>query len=233
MGSVRRVPLAISFLALTGVIITVLLGNWQMGRAREKAAAQAQVQSARSAAPVHLGPEGVSVQAVSFRRVEVAGRWQDQHTILLDNRLRTGVPGYEVLTPLLIGPASAVLINRGWVKASPDRSVLPEVPATIEPVTLTGLALPVTARFVELSTQTVSGRVWQNLDFEKYGRHTGLQLLPLVIQLETEMPDGLARDWPPPDLRIDTNRAYAMQWYTMAAAIIVIYLIFYVRRQRA
>lgn len=232
MASTSRSWLLLMLLAVIGVVVTILLGNWQMGRARDKASQQARLEEAWRKPPATLESGIGHPEALNYKAVEVRGRFLAAHTIFLDNRLRSGVSGYEVVTPIALPGAKAVLVNRGWLRASPDKSVLPAVPASPEDVRLTGMALPVSTRFVELSEHTVAGRIWQNLDFNRYRAETGLDLLPLVIQQHSPADDGLERNWPRPDLRIDTHRAYAMQWYTMAAAITLFYAIFHVRRKR-
>lgn len=224
--------LLLGLLAVSGVVATIMLGNWQSGRAHEKEAMQLRQENALSQRPVLFDVHTLTVTSMLYKRVEVRGRFLDQHTILLDNRLRNGVAGYEVLTPLSLDGQRAVLINRGWVRASADRSDLPRTQAPAGDLSLTGLALPVSDRYMQLSGQTISGHLWQNLDFPRYRQHTGLDLLPLVIQQQDPGVDGLDRHWPRPDLRIDTHRAYALQWYTLAAAIAIIYVIHHVRSRR-
>lgn len=232
MAMTSRSRLLLALLALIGVVTTIALGNWQMGRAREKASQQARLEAAWREPPATLESAAGAPDTLNYKVIEVRGHFLEAHTIFLDNRLRGGVSGYEVVTPMALPGAKAVLVNRGWLRASPDKSVLPAIAASPQEVRLTGLALPVSARFVELSPHTVAGRVWQNLDFNRYRTQSGLDLLPLVIQQHSPADDGLERNWPRPDLRIDTHRAYAMQWYTMAAAITLFYVIFHVRRER-
>lgn len=224
--------LLLGLLALLGVVVTVMLGNWQSARAREKAQLQARYEAARSSPAVVLDARAYDAASVLFNLVQAHGRFLEQHTILLDNRLRKGIAGYEVVTPLSLDGRRAVLVNRGWVRAPQDRASQPEVTVSAGEVSLIGLALPISTRYVELSRNTVSGRLWQNLDFERYRQQTGLDLLPLVLQQQDPGSDGLDRDWPRPDLRIDTNRSYALQWYTLAAAIAISYVIYYVRSKR-
>jgi surfeit locus 1 family protein len=229
--SMRFKPTLVStILALAGIVITVLLGNWQTGRAHHKAQLQARMDAA-SSGPAVLVSESSPGKDLPYQRIAATGRFLAVHTIYLDNRLRDGVAGYEVITPLALSAAKAVLVNRGWVEASTDRSRLPEVSTPGEVMQVVGLALPANTKFLELSSKTVAGPVWQNLDFEKYAVHTGLVLLPVIVQMHNDIPDGLKRQWPRVDMRTDTHRAYALQWYTMAAAIFLLFLFLNVRRR--
>ena len=97
-------------------------------------------------------------------------------------------------------------------------------------VTVTGLATVPGKRYLELSPEIIEGKVWQNLTLERYRASVPLALQPVVIQQQNETPDGLVREWSPPDLGIDKHYAYAFQWFAMAAAILVIYLVCNVRK---
>src|SRR5712671_3436779 len=105
--------------AALGCTAFILLGNWQTRRADEKRALGAQAQ-----------------------RVSVTGTFVPKYSVMLDNKLRHGAPGYEVVTPLrLSGSDLHVLVNRGWVQAPPTRDVLPEVRTPPGEVRIEGIAI--------------------------------------------------------------------------------------------
>ena len=218
--------------AVAGVVLTAYLGNWQLDRAAYKQSLQARMELAERQPPVHLPAEPVPADSLAFRRVEARGELRPDMTIFLDNRMRDGVVGYEVVTPLRIGLQMHVLINRGWVRAEPTRERLPAVPTPGGSVQIEGIALAPSARFVELSAQTVTGAVWQNLDLQRYAQRYGIALQPVIVQQHNDLGDGLVRNWPRPDARIDVHRAYALQWFAMSAAIVILYLVLYVRRRK-
>ena len=153
--------------------------------------------------------------------------------MFLDNKVRDGKVGYEVVTPVRLGESQLhVLVDRGWVKAPPTRSELPSVTTPSGPVRVEGIALPPPSRFVELSEQTVTGRVWQNLRFDRYGEAYGVDLQPVLIQQHNDMGDGLVRVWSRPDTGVDVHRGYALQWFTMSGAIAILYIVLNVRRKK-
>ncbi len=216
--------------AIVSIVVTIVLGNWQSGRAQSKAQLQQRIEQAMGEEPIVLDPALKSADSIAYHRIQTQGRLLTTHTIFLDNRVRKGVAGYEVITPLALTGEKAVAINRGWMAAPLDRSILPNVDTPLDVVKVIGVALPPSTRFVELSRDTIAGRVWQNLDLDRYARHTGLELVPAVIQLHSDVSDGLGRQWPRPDLGVDRHRAYALQWYAMSAAIFLLYLFLNVRR---
>lgn len=219
--------------AVGGVILTAYLGSWQLDRAAYKSAMQARIDQAGRAPAVRIPAQPADAEAFAYRRAEGTGHFVPEATILLDNRVREGVVGYEVITPLrLTDSALHVLVNRGWVRAPASRMELPQVRTPSGEVTVEGMALPPTTRYVELSDQTVSGSVWQNLKFEQYAQRFGLALQPLILQQNNDLADGLSRTWRRPDTGVDKHQAYALQWFVMSAVIAIIYVVLNVRSKR-
>lgn len=219
--------------ALFFLVLTVWLGNWQTGRAETKRALQARYDAAVREAPIHVGNVLLDQGSVLYRKLEVEGVFDDAHTILIDNRVLNGVAGYHVLTPLRIGDGPLViLVNRGWVATGRSRAQVPAPPTPAGRVRLEGMAVDPRTRYVELAPSAPQGRVWQNLDFERYAATTGLKLQPVVLLQTSSADDGLQRSWPRPDTGVDTHVSYAFQWYSLAATLTVLWLIMNVKRCR-
>ena len=79
-------------------------------------------------------------------------------------------------------------------------------------------------RFVELAADAQAGNVWQNLTIERFRQWSGLELQPVVLQQMSDAKDGLARVWERPDLGVDKHRSYALQWYSFATLIVILYV---------
>jgi surfeit locus 1 family protein len=219
--------------AVAGVVATAYLGNWQLDRAAYKVALQQRLDLARAQPPLHLPAVPIRTQDVAFYRVEVQGEFRPELSVFLDNKVRNGEVGYEVVTPVRLGDSTLhVLVDRGWVKASATRSELPAVTTPSGPVQIEGIALPPPSRFFELSDQTVTGRVWQNLHFDRYRQTYHIDLQPVLIQQHNDLRDGLARTWARPDTGVNMHRAYALQWFTMSGVIAILYLVLNVRRKK-
>ena len=155
-----------------------------------------------------------------------------ERTVLLDNKLRGGRPGYEVVTPLTIGNSAwHVLVNRGWLPAPASRENLPAVRTPTAEVRVDGIAAERIPH--ALSAGASTGRVRQNLDIAAYAAETGLRLLPIVIEQHSDAEDGLLREWPRPDFGAERNQSYALQWYSFAALAIVLGIVFSFRRVAA
>jgi surfeit locus 1 family protein len=167
-----------------------------------------------------------------MRRVEVEGEFAPGGMVLLDNKTRNGVAGYEVIMPLKIAASSMhVLINRGWIVAGPERARLPDIKTPEGSVKVTGVAT-VPGRFLELSKADDSGPVWQNLTVERYVARSGFQVQPVVVQQQNDLGDGLSREWQRPDFGIAKHYGYAVQWFSFCGLIIFLYVFFHVKRSR-
>ena len=75
--------------------------------------------------------------------------------------------------------------------------------------------------------------VWQNLDMEKYRKKAPIQVLPLIIKLDSKSAaGGFVRNWEMPADRIVTNLGYAYQWFGFAFAAFAIYLYMSIKRSK-
>lgn len=219
--------------AIAGVAATAALGNWQLGRGQDKAALAQRIAVANRDAQIELSQTEARAEDVAWHRVEVRGRLEPKYAVLIDNRILHGVVGYQVVMPLRIaGGERHVLVNRGWVAATGSRDILPQIKTPPEEVLIAGLATVPSKRYLELSKQVAEGKVWQNLTLERYRAAMPIALQPVVIQQESEIDDGLKREWSAPDLGIDKHYGYAFQWFAMAAAIVIIYLVCNVRKRK-
>lgn len=189
----------------------VALGHWQWGRAVEKRA-------------VAANPE----------RIELRGRFNERHTVLLDNKLHRGRPGYYVVQALQV-PADAavrgrnVLVIRGWIEAGPRRDIVPRVRTPAGEVLVEGIRMTSFARVYDAGGGQ-QGTVWQNVTPEAFAAWSGLALEPYVVEQHSAADDGLVREWPRHGTAIETHESYALQWYSLAALAVALLLILSVKR---
>lgn len=227
--------------AAAAIAATLALAHWQLGRAHEKEGLAARLAALSGDPAVTLPADAMKTEDLEWRRLTVRGRFEPRYAVFVDNRIRRGVAGYHVVMPLEIGSASGgtkggggryVLVNRGWIAGTGDRARLPQVRTPAETVEITGLAVTPSRRFLELSSQAAQGegKVWQNLTLERYRQAFPIALQPILLQQESPLDDGLAREWDPPDLGMDRHYGYAFQWLALAVTILVFYLVTHVRR---
>ena len=61
--------------------------------------------------------------------MRTTGRYDAGHKLLVRNRPFDGQVGFHVLAPLVTAAGPALLVDRGWVPAGEDATVVPDVPA--------------------------------------------------------------------------------------------------------
>ena len=235
--------------ALLGMMLTARLGVWQLARADQKLALQAQIQQ-RSALPAlglaDLPGTAEAAAAQHYRPVLLAGRWLTQHTVYLDNRQMNGRPGFFVVTPLRLADGSAVAVQRGWLPRDfVDRSRLAPVPTPAGDVRVAGRLAPPPSKLFALGSAD-TGVIRQNLDLDQWSLDLKLPLRWLSVQQTDPAPavpeasagaapppaDGLLRQWPAPAVDVGKHHGYAFQWFSLCAVIAGLAVWFLILRPR-
>lgn len=236
-GSLIFRPRPIPSLAVLLLLPLLLgLGFWQLDRARQKEALAAGFAGQLDLPTVPLAAVDPVDPGSRYRKVSVAGRYDGEHQLLLDNQIRDGRPGYHVYTPLRTATA-AILINRGWVPWGESRRPLPDVAIARREVTLEGrLAQPANPG-LRLDGAETAGSDWpkviQHVDYDRLATALGYPLIPAVVLLDPQAADGYRRDWQPAFGRFgpQRHRGYALQWFALAATLAAIFIVVNVRRE--
>lgn len=222
----------------TLVLLPLLLslGFWQLDRADQKRAFLASVELGREAAPVDLNRETPGYDQVRHHRARAVGEYDGAHQLLIENQIRDGRSGYQVLTPLrLRGTDLAVLVDRGWLPAPARRTELPDVTAPAGPQPVSGVIDSGPAPGLKLGgAGEESGwpRRVQFLDYAGLGALLPYRVLPYLIRLDDEVTGGYRRDWQPvQEMGPARHQAYAVQWFGLALALLVIYLVVNLKRE--
>jgi surfeit locus 1 family protein len=211
------------------VAVTVALGNWQRQRAQDKRSLRDQYEAASHAPPLAL--DAATVVAADparfrFRAVRAQGMYDATHQLLIDNRVHEGRVGFEVVAPLKLGEGPGyVLVDRGWVAQGPSRAALPHVPPPAGPIVVEGRINLPPARYLELGTDSNPGPIRENLDIARIAASSGLPLLPFIVEQTEDAGDGLVRDWAAADFGIEQHTSYMVQWYSLAALGVVLWLV--------
>jgi surfeit locus 1 family protein len=222
----------VTIAAAAFIALTVGLGRWQAHRAQEKEARQALYEARMSEPPVQLTGAVRSPEPILFRRVRARGRWIPGRQVYVDNRVHEGKAGFEVITPLRIEPGEAVvLVDRGWVARTAAYPDAPPVAVPEGAAETTGLATVPNMRFIELSSQAISGSVFQNLTIDRFRAWSGLAVLPIVI-LDDHPGPGLAAVSERPDAGVAMHRQYEFTWFLLAATALALWIALNLRRAR-
>ncbi|MGH8657749.1 MAG: SURF1 family protein [Gammaproteobacteria bacterium] len=217
-----------------GVVLALFtgLGVWQLERAEQKRELKEIYMKRSKLNP--LGPKGLvlgrSAEVVAWRRVRAYGRYDASTTVLLDNQILNGIPGYFVLTPFRMQLQGYwVLVNRGWIPLQGDRRWVPQIVTEEKETEITGLARPLYRPAIMLGEdepERLSATVWRvlSVDPERLAAKVKHRLLPLVIELDPAGSSGFRREWRIPGTGEERHIAYAVQWFAFAAVVLVLSL---------
>ena len=205
------------------------LGFWQIDRAAAKRELLDGYARHSHAAPVNIDAGGAFDVAQRYHHVRIAGRFDVNHQFLLDNQVHDGVPGYHVFTPLLFADGRrAILVNRGWVALGASRRVLPALPTPDSQIVIAGVLAPVPGHGVELGADIETNLVWprvvQAIDLPRLQRDIKVELAPQIMLLDPEQQAGFVRQWKIVEFGPERNLGYAFQWFTMAVAVLAIFI---------
>ena len=75
-------------------------------------------------------------------------------------------------------------------------------------------------------------RVIQFLDFAALEQRLGAPLRPFVLRLDPALEHGYRRDWKIAAISPDKHLAYAFQWFALAVAVAVVFLVLSLRRRK-
>ena len=219
--------------------LLVSLGFWQLERAQQKRAIQQAYLERVELEAVQISAARLDPTVQEFRRAEVHGVYEPEYQVLLDNRVYQGKAGYHVITPFRIdGATTRILINRGWIPWGVDRQRLPKINTPNGNMLLRGRLRRPPERYFSLENEAASTNfqiLWQNLNLSRYQKLVDFPVQPLVLELdpnETENGD-FVRQWPTfQDGWVERHRGYAFQWFALATALVLIYVIVNLQRRK-
>lgn len=209
--------------ALLVCLACLALGRWQWGRYDDKADRRDRVEQHYDAAPVPvrdvLGADPVPLDR-EWTRVEAVGRYLPDD-LLVRNRPRGGVYGYEVLRRLELADGTVLAVDRGWVPNSEGgAAVRPDVPAPAEgEVTVTGW---VRQGEDSLHREQIAGQLSSINLGEASAEWADEDLLGGYVVRQSESPSASATpaDLDAPDTGIGPHLAYAIQWWLAIPAVL-------------
>lgn len=224
-------------LTAIGLALFVRLGLWQLDRAEQKQALL-DLHAAGQQQLIEITPLNAG-RLPRYQRVRVTGRYDSDHQALLDNMpSHHGQPGYRVLTPMKT-PAGWLLVDRGWLPLGATRSDLPDIDVREEARTITGIMDQLPRAGIQLETPAMDvNEPWPRvLSFPTQAaleQQLGRELIPGLLLLDASLPDGYQRIWEARlGMQPERHIGYAVQWFALAAAAVVIFIVTSFRTRKA
>ncbi|BBP73961.1 SURF1 family protein [Pseudomonas gingeri NCPPB 3146 = LMG 5327] len=222
-----RPGVAPTLVVLVLLPLLVLLGFWQLGRGEQKRVLLESYAQRRTAEPLS-GEQLKGSADPAFRRVQLRGQFDAGHSYLLDNRVRNGQVGVELIQPFHDQASGLwLLVNRGWlpwperrtppVFGTPEQALNIDAWVYVAPgATFQLHADPLNAPWPRVVTTIEPGKLWTELGREGF-----------AYELRQEPgPGAYETGWPvvAEGMGPEKHLAYAVQWFAMALALFGLYL---------
>jgi surfeit locus 1 family protein len=226
-----------TLLAIALIVLLVSLGRWQLHRAAEKRVLFAAF-AAGSGTTLPIALQTPKVPRYSL--VKATGRYDGTRQVLIDNMVNAERAGYFVITPFALQGGGWVLVNRGWVPLGKSRAERPAIPVAGDlrsirgradnlpsPGIHMGVPAPLAPPYPVVAAFPTHAEVARLLKEPDWTSATDL------ILLDAAEPDGYVRNWAPPGLPPMRHIGYAVQWFGLALALAVIYVVTNFRRAQS
>lgn len=198
------------------------LGEWQFHRLEDRRTDNEIIERNLAAQPVDarevMRADQPLPRSQQWRRVTLSGEYDVSNQVVVRYQTRDGHPGVSIVTPLVLGDGSEVLVERGWVATA--NSGAAEVDAPDPPpgqVRVAGWARPDQEGDAQAITpRNDQVRLISSAGFTDVLRPT---LLRGYVSAEEESPEpaeSLQRT-EPPELSSGPHFFYGLQWWFFGA----------------
>ena len=232
-----------TILVIAGAALCVRLGIWQLDRLEQRRAFNNQVESMRTMEVLDLNdsiPEDIA--GMEYRKIVVRGVYDFENQVALQNYYYQGLPGYHLLTPLIIevDPPTIILVDRGWIPLEGNGSRSgwnrydKQGQVEVQGVMRLGEAKAQIGGIPEPTLSPGQTRLdyWYIPNLERISQQLPYPVLPVYIQTDVDLND----DQPPIpfqeeiELTEGPHLGYAGQWFIFATILLVGYPL-YLRKQ--
>lgn len=201
------------------------LGLWQIHRSEEKLQ-MINAQKKRENLPVIYWDVKKKLP-LQYQRIGLQGIYLPQ-TFLLDNQHHRHQFGYHVLTPFVLADDAVVMIDRGWIPGDVTRRVFPDIQIPSGFMKLEGTVyFPSINRWIfgpeseEKANKTV---ILERINQQLLSQILQKEVYPFIIRLDKQDTHGFVREWETVSMPPQRHLAYALQWFAMAFAVLIIFI---------
>ncbi|WP_414829057.1 SURF1 family protein [Alteromonas sp. H39] len=201
------------------------LGFWQLDRMEQKEQRLASIAQKQSGGLMGLQTAIRSAGDPRDLRVAFTGTPDTSRMMYLDNQIENGQVGYDIVLPVRTDVGWA-LVNYGWVKGLPTRDTLPQVEIGKSLTEYEGVVT--SPGYNPMVTETAVNATFplriQALDTDYLSTLLRTPLIDYVVVLTTP-DDKFIRNWSPVVMPPEKHLGYAIQWFGLAFAALIIGLL--------
>ena len=215
-------PFISTLVAIALIVLCLWASHWQYERGVARHHRNTLIASQSVLPPTTLDIAEKEISAAEWRKVEVSGRFDPTHQILLRNRYSDGKYGFDLLTLFTDTAQRAFWVDRGWIPPGSSATVAPILPIT----STTLLSITGRIRFDQSLPQGSffaispgSRNLIAKWNAQSGGRiHTEGFYLDLLSSSDSEMTPNVPVELP--ELSDGPHMAYALQWLFFAGLVI-------------
>jgi surfeit locus 1 family protein len=219
-----------SLAALGAFVVLLGLGSWQLERRVWKEGLIAQREAGMAAPAVPLPAAIGDPAALEYRHVWVEGRFRNDRELYVTSRFYRDQPGYQVVAPLLMADGAAVLVNRGFVPLTARDPATRRAGQLDGPVRVEGVVRISGHPGWFTPANEPANNLWFTPDVGEMADAAGLdpaKVRPVFVEAgPAPNPGGLPVGGQTSIELPNDHLQYAITWYSLAAALAVIYGLF-------
>ena len=198
------------------VLVFIALGTWQIIRLNWKNNLILEIENSLKNSPVELNQNKIE----NYLKIKTSGIIDFDKQIYLYSLNDSGIPGFEVINPILIMDES-YLINRGWIPF--EKKDTPEI-NIFDQNNIIGTLKAQGRKNIFKPDNDIKENYWFSLDREDIFKFTNKKFSQYIIYLDGNY------QFPRPKkitANISNNhKKYAMTWFSLAISILLLYLYF-------
>ncbi|MCH9754190.1 MAG: SURF1 family protein [Alphaproteobacteria bacterium] len=211
----------IAFVILFSLLLC--LGFWQIHRLDYKNYLIKNIEVNSKLPPVKINLSDFSSNI--YKNISIKGSLNNLNTIFY-YRLKNNIPGYEVITPLLLADNSVLLVSRGWLKDKVDMSGNGNVQVQ-------GYLIEKYRSSIGSPKNNIKDNIWFDLNAAELELAIASEkILPFILLLKSPEKFAVGDQ----DIGFDIHNlpnnhlGYAMTWFALAVVLLVIFVIDYRNR---
>ena len=216
--------------AIIFVPITISLGMWQVERANEKKLIIANYDKLLVSAPIALQKNQM---LNNWQPIETTGTYEDT-IVYEDNAINNGKAGFKVYHLFRNDDGTFIFIHRGFIERNLIKNNLPEVEIPTEKKTIYGTTLfkqnNTFVKNIEESDSRIIQEFNASLLIDKYPMLKDKYLHPFLFNLDIRDVNKYQPIEKPVNMTASKHIGYAIQWFGLCAALIILTIYAYRRK---
>ena len=216
--------------AIIFVPITISLGLWQIERANEKKVIISNYDKLLVSTPIALQKEQ---PLENWQPIETVGAYQDL-VVYEDNAINSGKAGFKVYHLFQNGDGTFIFVHRGFIERNLIKNNLPRVDTPVGKKNILGTTLFKQNNTFVKNIEESDIRIIQEFNtsvlIERFPILKDRYLHPFLFNLDVRDADKFQPIEKPVNMTATKHIGYAIQWFGLCAALIILTIYAYRRK---